>query len=69
MPCFPRNRKIYKIRKRGKTIGRIIHMNRSMLQPTINYKPTSPKTTLNPMRMANSWKQNTKQNINLKNII
>ncbi len=55
MFCFHRNRTIYKIRKRGRTIGRIIHMNRSMLRTT--YTPNSPKTTINPMRTVNSWKQ------------
>ena len=68
MLCFNRNRTTYTIRKSGKTIGRIIHLNRSMLRPTITHNLTSPKTTINPMRIANSWKQNTKQNINLKNI-
>ena len=60
MLCFNRNRRTYKIRKRGKTIGRIIHLNRSMLRPTITHDLTSPKTTTNPMRNVNSWKQKKK---------
>lgn len=57
---------VYKIRNRGETIGRIIHINRNptLLRSTPlpphalrkQYSCTSPKNIVNPMlRSKNSW--------------